>query len=259
MELRRQISTTTHPIAFQMLDSGTKLGKTGLTPVVTLSKDGGTFGAAAGVVTELTSGWYQLAGNATDRNTLGSLIVHATAAGADPGDTLWEIVTYDPYDTPSAYTGYGSATGAAALASMWTLNGVWVDTVPAYGAVAEIVGTRPDLTQVLAWLDNVTGMVNVALNGAGFVTPVTQVTAVQAIDMLVNSIAADLCHAANSSGRFFTEHIIERGLSPMVIVNQQIGNWVAEWAEGFARLGVPRLTTVNPVSPSFSGAGIKQL
>ena len=37
-------------------------------------------------MSEIGNGWYALAGNATDRNTAGDLLVHATATGADPAD-----------------------------------------------------------------------------------------------------------------------------------------------------------------------------
>ena len=96
MEQREQ-NGTDYPIVFLMVDSTDHItGKTGLTPTVTLSKNGGAFGAAAGAVTELANGWYSLAGNATDRNTLGSLAIHASATGADPSDILVFIVGYDP-------------------------------------------------------------------------------------------------------------------------------------------------------------------
>ena len=71
--------------------------KTGLTPTVTLSKDGGAFAAAAGAVTEISNGRYALAGNAADRNTLGTLSLHATATGADPVDMDFMIVAFDPF------------------------------------------------------------------------------------------------------------------------------------------------------------------
>lgn len=72
-------------------------GKTGLTPVVTLSKNGGAFAAAAGAVSEISGGWYSLAGNATDRETLGELLIHAVVATADPFDIQYAIVDYDPF------------------------------------------------------------------------------------------------------------------------------------------------------------------
>jgi len=249
-ELRRQLATVTHPIAFYMVDSSTKLGKTSLTPTVTLSKNGGTFNAAAGAVTELGSGWYQLAGNATDRNTLGALIVHAAATGADASDSLYEIVDYDPYAALGAYAGYGSLVGVAALAQMWTRNGIWVNTVPAYGPTAEVKGTNPSLTQVTTWLTGLTAMVDIALAGEGFTVPIVQATALETTNMFVDSLVADLCHAANSSGRLYAAKVIERGLSPLILVNQQISNWAKEWTAGFRRLGVP--WSQQPVEPAFT-------
>jgi hypothetical protein len=80
-------STSARALVFFMASSTDHVtGATGLSPTVTLSKNGGAFGAASGAVTEISSGWYQLAGNATDSNTLGALALHATATGADPAD-----------------------------------------------------------------------------------------------------------------------------------------------------------------------------
>ena len=94
----RKQSTSTYPILFFMADSADHVtGKTSLTPTVTISKNGGAFGAASGAVSEIANGWYALAGNATDRNTLGALAIHAAASGADPADVVVQIVSYDPY------------------------------------------------------------------------------------------------------------------------------------------------------------------
>jgi hypothetical protein len=94
----RKISTTTYPIVFFMADSADHVtGKTGLTLTVTLSKNGGSFGAASGAASEIGNGWYAIAGNATDRNTLGALAIHAAATGADPADVVVQVVNYDPY------------------------------------------------------------------------------------------------------------------------------------------------------------------
>jgi hypothetical protein len=101
----RQQASTTHPILFLMVDSSDHItGKPGLSPTVTISKDGGAFGSPSGAVTELANGWYALAGNATDRNTLGELVVHAEATGADPVDERYEIVVYDPFVRVAANT-----------------------------------------------------------------------------------------------------------------------------------------------------------
>ncbi len=98
MKLRKQASTS-YPITFLMVDAADHLaGKTGLTPTVTISKNGGAFAAPAGAVAEVGNGWYALAGHATDRDTLGDLLIHAAAAGADPVDDRYLVVPWDPFD-----------------------------------------------------------------------------------------------------------------------------------------------------------------
>jgi hypothetical protein len=69
-----------------------RTGKTGLSPTVVLSKNGGAFASPAGAVTEVANGWYKIAGNATDCNTIGPLILHADGTGADPTDMRWDVV-----------------------------------------------------------------------------------------------------------------------------------------------------------------------
>lgn len=102
MKARKQ-SSTAYPILFLMVDSTDHVtGKTGLTPTVTISKNGAAFGSPSGAVTELSSGWYALAGNATDRNTIGEFLIHATGTGADPLDDRYLIVSFDPFDIPVA-------------------------------------------------------------------------------------------------------------------------------------------------------------
>jgi hypothetical protein len=98
----RQQNSTAHPITFLIVSSTDhNAGLSGLSPAVTVSKDGGAFAAAAGAVSEVGNGWYALAGNATDRNTLGAFLVHATAPGADPCDVQYTIVGYDPFNGTS--------------------------------------------------------------------------------------------------------------------------------------------------------------
>ena len=105
----RQLSSTSYPINFFMvLASDHVTPATGLTPVVTLSKNGAAFGAASGAVTEISSGWYSLAGDATDRGTLGELLIHAAVATADNTDLKVLIVTNDVFAalaTPTNITG----------------------------------------------------------------------------------------------------------------------------------------------------------
>ncbi len=91
-------SSSSYPCMFLMIDSGDHVtGKTGLSPTVTISKSGGSFASPSGSVTEISSGWYKVAGNATDSNTDGPLLLHATGSGADPTDTICgTVVEFDP-------------------------------------------------------------------------------------------------------------------------------------------------------------------
>lgn len=67
-------------------------GKTGAAPTVFLSKDGNAFVFGGGVVTEITSGWYEYAYTAGDLDTLGDMAIHVTGTGADPTDFVDQVV-----------------------------------------------------------------------------------------------------------------------------------------------------------------------
>jgi hypothetical protein len=89
-------SSAAKAIPFYMVDSTDHIApKTGLTPTVTISKNGGTFAAPSGAISEVANGWYKIAGNATDSNTVGALLVHAIATGADPYDIEHEVVVFN--------------------------------------------------------------------------------------------------------------------------------------------------------------------
>lgn len=96
-KLRKQ-SDTTYSVFFLMVDSADHVtGKTGLSPTVTISKNGGSFASPSGAVSEVGNGLYKIAGNATDSNTVGELWIHATGTGADPTDTSYTIVPFNPF------------------------------------------------------------------------------------------------------------------------------------------------------------------
>ena len=89
-------SSTQEAIVFLLIQSSDHItGLTGASPTVTISKNGGSFSSPSGAVTEIANGWYKIAGNATDTNTLGPLIVHATATSADPFDDVYEVVAFN--------------------------------------------------------------------------------------------------------------------------------------------------------------------
>lgn len=85
-------------------------GKTGLTLTITLSKDGGAFAAATPTITERGNGWYNvsLTNAASHTNTLGELVVRATATGADPGEKTVNIVEHTAADIYNAMMDAGA-------------------------------------------------------------------------------------------------------------------------------------------------------
>lgn len=115
----RQLNSTSYHVPFLMIDSADHItGKTGLTPVVSLSKNCAAFVSASGAVTEIASGWYKLAGHGSDRDTLGALAIAARASGADPFDEKYVIVPWDPFD------GLRMGLGALPYASAGAASGI---------------------------------------------------------------------------------------------------------------------------------------
>ena len=93
-----QQSTSSDPLFFFLVLSSDHISPaTGKTPTVTISKNGAAFAAPAGAVTEIANGWYQVAGNATDTNTLGDILLHAAEATSDNSDmTVAQVVAFNP-------------------------------------------------------------------------------------------------------------------------------------------------------------------
>ena len=84
--------STTYSRLFYMVQTDHFTPKTGVTPTVQLSKAGTNFAAAAGVVSEIGSGWYRIGLTAVDTNTEGDLAFIATAAAADVANWTDQVV-----------------------------------------------------------------------------------------------------------------------------------------------------------------------
>lgn len=118
---QRQQSSTAYPVTFFLVQEGDHVtGLPGASPVVTISKNGGAFSAAAGAVAEIGSGWYAWSGHAADRSVLGELAVHIQAAGADPVDFGVEIVPWDPFDSNLGLARLDDAVTSRAAAADYT-------------------------------------------------------------------------------------------------------------------------------------------
>jgi hypothetical protein len=194
-------SSTSDPLAFIMVDSVDHVtAKTGLSPTVTLSKAGGAFASPAGAVTEIASGWYKVAGNATDTNTTGPLILHATASGADPtdavfivranvlGDTLpanvtqWNssaIATPDTAGYPKVTVKDGTGTGEIDTASGHIAN---VDTITTY------TGNTPQTGDNFA---------RIGVNGAGL-TNLASAANLATVNSTVNTTASTVASTSTT-------------------------------------------------------------
>ena len=141
--------------------------------------------------------------------------------------------------TPAANS-YGTAADVAALTGTWTDDGEYT------------AATNPTLAIVVGWIDQVSALINTVLAAAGFAIPVTNADAKLALKSYVAQVVGDLCHAANSSGRFFTERILERGLSPMALIRREILDYITQNADGLAALGAARAGDTASAPPYSS-------
>jgi len=154
------------------------LGATGLTPTVTISKNGAAFGALGGSIAEVSSNWYAISLNTTDTNTLGDLAYHFSS-GTDPqlcdqvvvdvpGGAVASVtaaVSLSAGDSPVIVTGTASAGGAstitlaAALGADNLCNGCIIKITSGTGAKqARVIIGYVNSTQVAtvdrAWTTN---------------------------------------------------------------------------------------------------------
>lgn len=91
-----QQNSTAYAIVFLLvdeLDHVTPL--TGLSPTLTVSKNGASFVACSGSAVEVGEGIYKLA-SAADFDTLGTCVLKASASGCDPSLTIFRVESGDP-------------------------------------------------------------------------------------------------------------------------------------------------------------------
>lgn len=126
---------------------------------------------------------------------------------------------------------YGSVAEVAAMTARYLIGGTYT------------TATRPTLAQVEKFIDNASSTLNVMLAKAGFSVPIVQADAKAACGEIVVECVVDMCHAANSTGRFFTDRALERGMNPMKAIREDIADWVESQAPGLEALGATRDTS----------------
>ncbi len=82
------------PLLFRLVDAYDHTSPLlGATPIVTISKNGGTFASPAGAISEVGNGLYKVAPNDDDQDTNGPIWLHAVAGGSDPMDDIVADIT----------------------------------------------------------------------------------------------------------------------------------------------------------------------
>lgn len=158
-------SSAVQPLIFFIYSSSDHVsGLTGATPTVKLGKNGGTGASPAGSVSEIDStnlpGYYKVAPNATDSNTLGPLILSATAVGGDQATMLYDIVAFDPQSA----TNLGLSNLDTTVSSRLATSGY---TAPDNADITAIKAKTDNLPAAPASTTNIT---------AGTITTVTNLT-----------------------------------------------------------------------------------
>lgn len=131
---------------------------------------------------------------------------------------------------------YGTHQQVATMASTWADDGAWGEY------------TNPTLLEVEDWLDQVSAEFNIALGSHFFVYPINSITspnAYKTVSRYVVNLVADLVNWKNSSGRFFTEKAVERGITPMAAIQKDINTWIGLNAEGLIADGVQQIVRTS--------------
>ena len=158
-----------------------------------------------------------------------------------------------------ATNSYGSASEVAALVRLYTNAGSFDST------------THPTETQVEKFIDRISALLNALLAEAGFSIPISQADCVLALDHFVVEEVADLCEAANRSGRFYMPESALRGRGRFRVILSDAKVFIEVHAEGFESLGATRSRTLtyglgfrdqddggDDIEPTFSRKWMRQ-
>jgi hypothetical protein len=193
---QRQQNSSAYSVTFFLVAAADHIaGLAGASPVVTISKNGAAFAAAAGAITEVGSGWYAWAGHASDRSALGELAVHITASGADPVDFKLEIVPWNPFDANLGLSRLDdTVTSRAAAVDYTAVRAAKLDNLDA------TTSSRSTLTAAAVWANatrTITGTGTGAITAASFAADAIDAAALAA--GAVTEIQAGLATLANQT------------------------------------------------------------
>lgn len=110
-------STARNLMVFLTAASDHVTGLTGATLSISISKDGAAFANISPMVTERGNGWYNIALTSVHTDTLGDLVLRATAASADPIDLREQVFAALPGDSVVVSSIAVDAINASALAA----------------------------------------------------------------------------------------------------------------------------------------------
>ena len=182
-------------------------GLAGATLTITLSKNGAAFASITPTVTDRSDGWYSVALTTAHTDTLGDLVLRATATGADPIDLREQVFAGLPGESVTV-----SSIGTDVITS----------TALAASAVTEIAtGVRSELATELARIDVAT---STRLATSGYTVPPTasaNATAVRSelttelgrIDVAVSTRLATSGYTAPDSAATIADAVWDEALS----------------------------------------------
>lgn len=120
---------------------------------------------------------------------------------------------------------YGTVSGVAALSAQWTDSGVFTSS------------TKPTVSQVTQWLEDVSTSLDIALSDFGFSTPITATAILPSLNLLVQGIVKELVDYSHGAGRFYVKKALEGGISPFMIIDKELHEWVERKAIGLRAKG----------------------
>lgn len=102
-------------------------GVDGLAVSMSLSKNGGTFSLIASPdIIGVGYGWYSINLDSSNTDTLGDLVIHLTATGADPSDILMSVVEYTTDDVALMVNELHTIQGLKSSSPSTTTPTTWV-------------------------------------------------------------------------------------------------------------------------------------